>query len=133
MTFKNSLKKITNDILKVTSFLGTNPDKKSPKKVSTEQLIPEPRQEHDDTEEKDYIMQDVEKSLADKLDTESLKSIDIKLEIKKFTDDIIKITNIIGDMQKQDIIKIKPDDDNVYMKGGIDAMSCTTMEASPTR
>ena len=91
------------------------------------------RKRDDDSEEKDYVLQDLEKSLADKADAQSLHSINIKLEIKKFTDDIIKITNIMGDMQKEDIIKIHPDDDNVYMKGGIDAMSCTTMEASPTR
>ena len=133
MTFKDSLKKITNDILKVTGYLGTDQDKESNEEDSNLQQNLHKRQEHDDSEEKDYILKDLERSLADKADVESLKSINIKLEIKKVTDDIIKITNIMGDMQKEEIIKIRPDDDDVYMKGGIDAMSCTTMEASPTR
>ena len=64
-------------------------------------------------------------------DDTSHVSIDIKKEIKKFTDDIIRTTQILGHVKKAQVLKVSPDD--VYMKGGIDAMSCLTMEASPTR
>ena len=56
---------------------------------------------------------------------------DIKKEIKKFTDDIVKVTKLLCDVRKEEILKIQPN--VVYMKDGIDAMSCVTMEASPTR
>ena len=119
MTFKNSLKTITHSIMTVTNLLGTNPDA---------------------PEEKEEIKQsDAKSSSEETFQTEDLKTFipmspetpDIKKEIKKFTDDIVKVTKLLCDVRKEEILKIQPN--VVYMKDGIDAMSCVTMEASPTR
>ena len=133
MTLKNSLKHITNDIMKVTGYLGTNPIEKTLETLNSQNSVEENSDKSDVSKEEKILKSKVEEDVDRRIETESVKSIDIKQEIKKFTDDILRVTSIMGEMQKQEIIKIEPFEDNVYMKGGIDAMSCTTMEASPTR
>ena len=118
MTFKNSMKTITSDIITVTNLLGTK--------------------EHD-LKTKDTEIMEKEISVDHTDDSIDIKSEvpfepptpDIKVEIRKFTEDIIKITKLLTEVKRKDILKIQPDD--VYMKDGIDAMSCATMDASPTR
>ena len=115
MTFKHSLKAITNDIVTVTNLLGTDPN--------------------------ESLHEKVEKETDSSIDTDDLRTEvptvsvtetpDIKEEIRHFTEDIIKITKLLTEVRKEEIIKIKPE--VVYMKDGIDAMSCVTMESSPTR
>ena len=121
MTLKNSIKSITNDILTVNRFLGTNPN--------------EVLQETEAEVHKELLSDE-------SIDFEDLKTEvpeipvtpetpDMKLEIKKFTDDIVKVTKLLCNVRKEEILKISPDE--VYMRGGIDAMSCATMDSSPTK
>ena len=124
MTFKNSLKGITNDILTVTKLLGTNPN---------DHTLSEPRLEEAESEQN--LESDIENlenlKIVPPVVNEYPETPDIKLEIKKFTDDIVKVTRLLCHVRKEEIQKINPD--VVYMRGGIDAMSCVTMEASPTK
>ena len=80
----------------VTNLLGTNPDA---------------------PEEKEEIKQsDAKSSSEETFQTEDLKTFipmspetpDIKKEIKKFTDDIVKVTKLLCDVRKEEILKIQP-------------------------
>ena len=115
MTFKHSLKAITNDIVTVTNLLGTDPNESLHEKVE---------KETDSSIDTDDLRTEVPTVSV-------IETPDIKEEIRHFTEDIIKITKLLTEVRKEEIIKIKPE--VVYMKDGIDAMSCVTMESSPTR
>ena len=124
MTLKNSIKSITNDILTVTQFLGTNPN----------EVIQETEEEtHKDLLSDESIdFEDLKTEVPEIPETPvTPETPDIKLEIKKFTDDIVKVTKLLCNVRKEEILKVSPDE--VYMRGGIDAMSCATMDSSPTK
>ena len=124
MTLKNSIKSITNDILTVTRFLGTNPNEviqETEEKVQRDLLS----DESIDFEELKTEVPDIPETPV------TPETPNIKLEIKKFTDDIVKVTKLLCNVRKEEILKVAPDE--VYMRGGIDAMSCATMDSSPTK
>ena len=121
---KNSIKSITNDILTVTRFLGTNPNEviqETEEKVQRDLLS----DESIDFEELKTEVPDIPETPV------TPETPNIKLEIKKFTDDIVKVTKLLCNVRKEEILKVSPDE--VYMRGGIDAMSCATMDSSPTK
>ena len=138
MTLRNALKTVTSDVLTVTKLLGSNPEIVTEKRresreesVSNSSLVSgvigvEEVRDSVPEVEKDQTGQGVKED-----DISSQASVDIKEEIRKFTDDIVRTTKILCDVKKAEVVKMSPED--VYMKGGIDAMSCVTMEASPTR
>ena len=138
MTLRNALKTVTSDVLTVTKLLGSNPEIVTEKRresreesVSNSSLVSgvigvEEVRDSVSEVEKDQTGQGVKED-----DISSQASVDIKEEIRKFTDDIVRTTKILCDVKKAEVVKMSPED--VYMKGGIDAMSCVTMEASPTR
>ena len=124
MTLKNSIKSITNDILTVTQFLGTN----------LNEVIHETEEEaHKDLLSDESIdFEDLKTEVPEIPETPvTPETPDMKLEIKKFTDDIVKVTKLLCNVRKKEILKVSPDE--VYMRGGIDAMSCATMDSSPTK
>ena len=141
MTLRNALKTVTSDVLTVTKLLGSNPEIVTEKRresregsveVSNSSLVGgviglEEVRDSVSVVEKDQTGQGIVKED----DISSQASVDIKEEIRKFTDDIVRTTKILCDVKKAEVVKMSPED--VYMKGGIDAMSCVTMEASPTR
>ena len=123
MTLKNSIKSITNDILTVTRFLGTNPN----------EVIQETEDEHNNLLSDESIdFEDLKTEVPDIPETPvTPETPNMKLEIKKFTDDIVKVTKLLCNVRKEEILKVAPEE--VYMRGGIDAMSCATMDSSPTK
>ena len=154
MTFTNALRTITGDVVTVTRLLGSNPnvaaavDRVAAREESGEDCNAVRVEGEENGEDCNAVrveggeqVGDIAKSDQQMKASEVLEeivsddtshvSIDIKKEIKKFTDDIIRTTQILGHVKKAQVLKVSPDD--VYMKGGIDAMSCVTMEASPTR
>ena len=124
MTLKNSIKSITNDILTVTRFLGTNPNE-----VIQET---EAKTQRDLLSDESIDFEELKTEVPDIPETPvTPETPNMKLEIKKFTDDIVKVTKLLCNVRKEEILKVAPDE--VYMRGGIDAMSCATMDSSPTK
>ena len=122
MTLKNSIKSITNDILTVNRFLGTNPNEVLQETEADVQLL----------SDESIDFEDLKTEVPEIPETpETPETPDMKLEIKRFTDDIVKVTKLLCNVRKEEILKISPDE--VYMRGGIDAMSCATMDSSPTK
>ena len=122
MTLKNSIKSITNDILTVNRFLGTNPNEVLQETEEDVQLL----------SDESIDFEDLKTEVLEIPETpETPETPDMKLEIKRFTDDIVKVTKLLCNVRKEEILKVSPDE--VYMRGGIDAMSCATMDSSPTK
>ena len=122
MTLKNSLKCITNDIMTVTKFLGTNPNDSEKEEEPDKTLFSDESIDFKDL-----------KTEVPAIPTTPVTPVtpNIRLEIKRFTDDIVKVTKLLCNVRKEEILKVAPDE--VYMRGGIDAMSCATMDSSPTK
>ena len=122
MTLKNSLKCITNDIMTVTKFLGTNPNDSEKEEEPDKTLFSDESIDFKDL-----------KTEVPAIPTTPVTPVtpNIKLEIKRFTDDIVKVTKLLCNVRKEEILKVAPDE--VYMRGGIDAMSCATLDSSPTK
>ena len=196
MTFRNSLKKITDDILTVTKLLGNNPNIAQPALATKESLeiSKELTKAHQDDQKESIeiseelieahqgdikqsieISEELRKAHQEDLEEEeaedtsflermrlktpekrpdesvSLSSVDIKVspinrnvvcnglvqaEILRMTGELVRVTRILGAVRGQRSPQqlpatLHPADQ--YQQAGIDAMSCTTLEASPTR